>query len=373
MKRYISLLLILALALGIAACTSRPEDVETTATPEDASTPAPTPELTPEPTPTPTTEPTPEITPEPTEPPYRNQFNGEGMATFDNTRPFAVMINNINVAQPQCGIGEADIIYEVLAEGGITRMMAIFSDIQSVDAIGSMRSIRPYYVDIALAYDAVTVHAGYSEAAISRIRSYGVNNICGVTGSYADSTFYRDPARMSNGWEHSLFTTGEKLYNCAESLGYALTVGDDYDTGLNFVTDAVPGDGDSAEVITVDFCSFKTTELTYHEDTGLYTAVQHGGDYYDGNTGENVTFTNVLVLAAPSRVIDSAGRLDVTLTGSGSGYFACGGKYVPVTWQRESLTEPFTYTLADGSELNLEVGKTYIAIIDDDSGTVKFA
>ena len=92
------------------------------------------------------------------------------------------MINNINLAQPQCGIGDADIIYEVMAEGGVTRMMAIFSDIKNAGRIGSMRSIRTYYVDIAMAYGAVAVHAGYSQQANDRIRSNGVNNIDGVTG-----------------------------------------------------------------------------------------------------------------------------------------------------------------------------------------------
>jgi hypothetical protein len=81
---------------------------------------------------------------------------------FGDARPYAFMINNIIYAQPQCGISGADIIYETLAEGGITRMMAIFTDLTDVGAIGSIRSIRSYYVDISLAYDAIPIHAGGS-------------------------------------------------------------------------------------------------------------------------------------------------------------------------------------------------------------------
>jgi hypothetical protein len=368
MKRFISLLLIIALCLSVGACTTRPEE------------PVETPDETPEETAEPTAEPTPEATPTPTpeepeetEPLYRDFFDGEGLDEQDYTRPFAVMINNINVAQPQCGIGDADIIYEVLAEGGITRMMAIFSHVKDAGVIGSMRSIRTYYVDIAMAYQAVAVHAGYSQQAISRIRSNGVDNICGVTGSYASETFYRDTSRMSYGIEHSLFTTGEKLYNCADKLGYALTVDEDYSNGLSFVKDGTPEDGEAANSINVSFSGYKTTKLTYHDDTELYTAVQHGGDYIDGDTGDNVTFTNVLVLSAATKTIDDYGRLDVTLTGTGTGYFACGGKYVEIIWSRDSLNDPFTYTLTDGTPLDIGVGKTYIAIIATNGGEVEFA
>lgn len=373
MKRYISLILILLLVIAVAACTTRPAESEATPAPssdaEVTAKPSGTPDV--QPSAEPSAEPTQQ--PEETEPPYRSFFSGEGLSQQDYTRPFAVMINNINVAQPQCGISQADIIYEVLAEGGITRMMAIFPNIKDVGVIGSMRSIRTYYVDIAMAYGAVAVHAGYSEQAIARIRSYGVNNICGVTGYYADSTFYRDSSRMSHGIEHSLFTTGEKLYNCAEKLGYSLTIDEDYNDGLSFIKDGTPADGQPANTISVDFSSYKTTDFTYHEDTGLYTAVQHGGSYIDGDTGENVTFTNVMVLSAATKTIDSYGRLDVTLTGEGDGYFACGGKYVAIKWSRAGLEDPFSYTLADGTPLEIGVGKTYIGIIASNGGSAEFA
>ena len=368
MKRFISFMLAVLLVFSLAACTER----ETPAVTPSAE---PTSEPTAEPTAQPTAEPTSEPTAEPvseTEPPYRSFFTGEGLSEPDYTRPFAVMINNINVAQPQCGIGNADIIYEVLAEGGITRMMAIFSNVKDAGVIGSMRSIRHYYVDIALAYGAVAVHAGYSQQAIQRIKDYGVNNICGVTGSYASKTFYRDQNRMANGYEHSLFTTGEKLYNCAEGLGYPLTVDEDYDNGLRFTENGTPENGEAADSIEVSFSGYKTMKLTYHEDTGLYTGFQHGNRYYDGDNNTDVTFRNVMVLYADTKVIDSYGRLDVKLTGEGTGYFACGGKYEEISWSRKDLNSPFEYTLKDGSQLELGVGKSYIAVIATDGGKVTF-
>ena len=103
---------------------------------------------------------------------YYAPLTGEPLSTKpENTRPFAVMINNIVYAQPQVGISNADMIYEIPAEGGITRMMAIFSHLYDVESVGSIRSLRPYYLSVALSYDAIVIHAGGSEQAYSDVRT----------------------------------------------------------------------------------------------------------------------------------------------------------------------------------------------------------
>lgn len=368
MKRILSLIMTAAVLLSLFACTRRPE-TEQEATPEISAelSGGIIPELTPEPTPT----------PEPTQAPvlYRNFLNGEPLGEPDYTRPFAVMINNIVYAQPQCGVGEADIVYEVLAEGGITRMMAVFSHIEDAGILGSIRSIRPYYVDIALAYGAIPVHSGYSVAAIEHIHEMGVSNIDGGTTKYSDEAFYRDKSRMANGYEHSMFTTGDALRTCAEKLGYELQLPGTYSSGLSFTEDASPAGGEDASEIKVSFSSLntKTTQLSYHEDTGVYTAVQHGGDYIDGNTNEPLAFTNVLVISAETKQLDSDGRLSVDLTGSGSGYFAHGGKYSKIEWSRAGLTSPFVYTLSNAEPLDLGAGKTYIAVVPTTGSEVTFS
>jgi len=376
MKRLLTMLLCAALLLAAVGCTSREPVAETPDVTETPATATPVPTPNPTETPAPTEEPV-EETPAPTEEPepaYRNAFNGEGMEEPDNTRPFAVMINNLKEAQPQCGVSDADIIYEVLAEGGVTRMMAIFSDITKATHLGSIRSIRPYYIDISLAYGAVTVHAGGSDDAYSRIRSSKIENIDGVRGSYKNTPFARDQQRIYDGYatEHTLFANGEKLYACAEQLGYALTVGEDYDNGLRFVKDATPADGTDCAGAKIVFNSGKTTGLTYHEDTGLFTATQHGGSYKDGNTGDAVTFRNVLAIWAPTKVLDSYGRLSVGLTGGGEGYYACGGKYVEITWERDTVQDCFRYYLSDGTELSVSEGKTYVAVLSIGESRIEF-
>ena len=105
---------------------------------------------------------------------YYAPLTGEPLSSKPaNTRPFAVMINNIVFAQPQVGISNADMIYEIPAEGGITRMMAIFSHLYDVESVSSIRSLRPYYLSVALSYDAIVIHAGGSEQAYSDVKKIG--------------------------------------------------------------------------------------------------------------------------------------------------------------------------------------------------------
>lgn len=364
-KRMLSLLLAALLLCAAAGCTVRGETA-VTESPAPTETPGLSPTPTPTPTPTPKPTPTPEPTPEP-EPAFRHPLNGSAMDAPLTDRPFAVMINNRSVALPHCGVSQADILYEVLVEGSVTRMMAIFSDIRPVEKLGSIRSIRPYYLDIGLTYGAVLCHAGGSEAAYGRIRSEGLQNIDGVRGSYSFAVFYRDPNRMTGGIEHSLFTSGENLYKCAQEKKYPLTV-EDYDAGLLFARDAVPTDGESAEHMKIDFTYYKSTDFSYDADAGCYTMRQYDQDYIDGNTGEKVEFQNVLALSVKVALLDGEGRISVDTTAGGEGWFLCGGKYVPITWARDA-GDVFRYYNADGSELHLAEGRSYIALVPT-TGTV---
>ena len=366
MKRLFILLFAMILLLSAAACGSEPAQPAETPSPAPTAAPTPTPAATPEPTPEATPEPTPEVTPEPSpEPtplPYQHPLTGERLAEpFGNSRPYAVMINNINVAQPQCSTSQCDILYEILAEG-TTRMMAVFSSLDGVGSMGSMRSLRPYYLDIATTYDAIMVHAGGSDQAYSDVKTLHWNNIDGVRGPGA-SAFARDPNRMAHGIEHSLFTTGQKILDMTAELKYRTEhESEDYDYGLRFTENGTPS-GAAAETVEVHFGNYKTTTFTYDEQAQLYYPAQYGSDYVDGNSGEKVGFTNVLVLYAPTRMLDNYGRLGITLTGSNEGLFVCGGKSTHITWERETAADRFSYVKADGSPLTLGIGTTYVCVV----------
>ena len=309
----------------------------------------------------------PEATPTPTPTPEKisNPLTGETIdEDISMNRPYAVMLNNIKVALPQCGVSKADIIYEILAEGNITRFEAIFSDLDGVGNIGSMRSSRPYYIEVALSYDAIYVHAGGSEQAYSDISSKGVNNIDGVRGAYSGEVFYRDPTRQKYGTEHSLFTTSDKVLEYTGKLGYESQHDGSFDYGLSFTESVDMGSAATpASTVNVSFEGIKDTSFTYHSDTGYYTGFQYGTDFVDGTTNETVKFKNLLVLYADTKILDDYGRRAVDLDGTGTGHFICNGKTIPIKWSHGGTGSTFTYELEDGTPLELGVGKTYIAIV----------
>ena len=146
-----------------------------------------------------------------------------------------------------------------------------------------------------------------------------------------------------------------------------------YETGLSFADNAAQQCTADAATAQVTFNASKSTSFTYHADTGKYTAVQYKGDYKDGATGEPVPFSNLLVLSADMKTVDSYGRLAVDLIGSGTGYFVTGGKYVPIKWARSDINSCFTYTLEDGTALNLSRGTTYVGVIPTNGGSVNFS
>lgn len=300
-----------------------------------------------------------------------NPLTGEKVSEDkSDLRPYCVMINNHPDARPCVGLSQASIIYEALAEGGITRMMAVFNDVDGV-TVGSLRSARPYYISMAQAYDAIYVHAGGSEQAYSDIKSLGIDNIDGVRGARSGeaSCYYRDKTRLSQGKnvEHTLFADGSKLASFAAN-NYELKHSSSYDTGygLKFSADAASQCTSSAADFTVPYGYYKTT-FKYNADKKCYNAFISGTEYADGGNNSSIDLANVIVLNIPTKTIDSYGRQAMEMTGSGTGYFFTGGKYVEINWSRADRADNFHYTLKDGTPLNLSIGKTWISIAPLDS------
>ena len=146
-------------------------------------------------------------------------------------RPYAIMINNIiNANAAQCGTSEASILYEALAEGGITRLMGIFEDVYDKDGnpikrIGSTRSARHYYVSFADEYDAIYVHFGETKYATKKIKSLGVDNLSGLTG-IGGTVFFRDNNLKA---PHNAFASGEGILAGTEAKKYRTTYKDGYE------------------------------------------------------------------------------------------------------------------------------------------------
>lgn len=354
--------LLMALCMLLCACAKAPEEttLPTTEPTEETTVPTTVPTE-----PAPTTEPT-EPETEPTEPEpqgFPNPLTGELMAEPYMDRIYAVVVEDDKKSLPHWGVGQADILYEMPHEFGITRMVALYTDVGAVEKVGPNRSARPYLLNLAQSYDAIFVHAGGSTQAYKDLKNTGWNDIDGVKNDW--DHFKRDKDRLNAGVsrEHTMYTTGEELLDATKDHGYKTTRGEVVDYGLSFAKDGTP-EGESAETINIRFQkSGKKTNLYYNAEAGTYTMEQYDRTYVDGNTGNAVEFENVLILKADVGILNDYGALTVDLVDSGSGYFACGGKMVPIHWSRSGTSEHFVYTLEDGTPLTLGVGTSYIAVV----------
>lgn len=358
-KRALALCLAVWVMVSLGACGGKPEP-EPDPEPEEKTDVVPAPE--------------PEPEPEPDVPAGVNPLTGLPMEPeYENNRPIAIMLNNLKAAQPQLGISRADIIYEVPVEGGITRMLCLYQTVEGVDILGSVRSARPYFVELALGHDAIYVHAGGSQEAYSNLRSWKVDHMDGVRGADDAKIFWRDPdRRRNNGYEHSLITSGEKILEYLDKGKLETEHADGWNCLQAFKEDGTPAGGEAAEHIRVRFSGYKTGTFDYDAASGKYLAGQYGKEHMDGGTGDQVSATNVLVLKTSIAVLDDVGRLRVQTTGEGEGLYFCGGRAVPIRWSRTDRNSAFSYTLEDGSALALGQGNSYVCILSPKTSTVEY-
>ncbi len=367
-KKIIVLLLALSM-LVLCGCGAGPAE-ETTA----PSTAAPTIEMpTEEPTEVPTTavpteEPTEPPTEAPTEPPVpTNPLTGEVLDAPMDSRVFAVTINNVPGAMPMCGVSKADLFFEMFINDYATRGLALFADIREVSSVGSVRSHRFNFTELAQTYDAIVVHAGGSDAVIAHANAAGIDRLSAESekGNY----FFRDQGRIGAGyaWEHTLFIRGAETMAHAENKGMRVTRDPDRDFGLRFAEDGTPADGETANVIDIRLIHKnvpKKTKMTYIPDTGLYQFNQFSSDMWDNSENQSICFKNVIVMMCTvnNEIHGSTTYHVAQLVGSGDGWFACGGKIIPIKWSHESLDAPIVFTHTDGTPLELGIGNSYIAI-----------
>ncbi|MCL2202346.1 MAG: DUF3048 domain-containing protein [Defluviitaleaceae bacterium] len=336
-----------------------------------------------EPTPSPT--PNPWVTPPPTVAPHedyeeedyeeicllpRSQLTGLLIAeAYANRRPIAVVINNLHGALPQSGIASADIIYEVLVEGDVTRLVAVFQS-EWPEKIGPVRSARDYLVDFALNHDGVFIHHG--ESPNSHLRWPFLNGARIDGGRWETRGFWRDRnypewARNSGrrALEHSSYTGGGHIANILESQSirhYTQDAG-----GFTFCEDIQEGYAGEALRFTVPFSTHYARTFIFDPETGHYAVAYRHGPTMDEYTAQPVFVRNILVKMTQVRVIanDRAGRRTVATVGEGDGYLFNGGTYRPVRWATQSHTAPLRWYNPDGTPLVLLPGPTWINVLQN--------
>ncbi len=295
----------------------------------------------------------------------KNHLTGEMSLDKDsaNKRPLAVMINNIKISLPQRGISKADVLYETLAEGGITRIMAMFADPEEIPDLGSIRSARSYYVELAASHNAIFTHAGGSDGAYSTIKQKNIDNIDFLSGA---SAAYRDKDRLNNRVpaEHTLFTNAELLAKRLKNKDLYAKIDDFFRFGDN--TKQMEN-AEAALNITAPFSNSAKATFTYDSESGLYKKGQFNAPHIDGATGETLTFKNVFLLkTAITKTNDYKNHVAVDLT-SGEGYYACEGKMIPIKWQKNGFNKQLKYYTMDNNEIYVAEGKSYVCILPEKS------
>ena len=281
--------------------------------------------------------------------------------TDSNTRPYAVMINCHNGALPQAGLNNAYIVYELMVEGGITRMMALFKD-KDVDKIGSIRSARTQYLDYVYENDAIYIHAGGAEDATKRIANEGINDV-DVDGAYG----IRDTS-LNRAWEHKLFTNTALVKKGATDKGYRLTT--DTKSLLNYTTDEIDPttyQGSSiANNVSIKYSDYRTSNYTYDSSSKTYLRSMNSTKNTDLVTGEQYKVKNILVYAVNySSYCDHGYCLyqKIDNVGTGEGLYITDGYSIPIIWEKSSKNAKTIYKLKEtGKELELNDGNTYIQI-----------
>ncbi len=299
-------------------------------------------------------------------PEYVNPLTGLGVSEdIADNRPIAVMINNIKAAMPQHGTSAADVIYECIVEGAQTRLMAVYLDYENLPSIGSVRSSREYYLDFAGNHDAIYVHAGGSDEAYRQLKLSRTNNLDGVN-MYLPDTFYRDKERLkTHPYEHTLMTNGEKIVSGIEYKGYRSEADTDFVQPFKFVDfeeEIIPR-GDSADYVGVSYSAAHSPYYTYDSESLKYTRYQFDAKQKDANTGDALTFDNIVILYLNTYYTgDDKGHYSVKATGTGDGIYVTRGKSEKITWKKDSRNSAVKLYDLDGNELVMNRGKTMMQI-----------
>ena len=278
-----------------------------------------------------------------------------------NSRPIAVMINNHDTARPyHSGLQDAYVIYEMIAEGGYTRNMALFKD-KATERIGSVRSSRPYFLDYVLEHDAIYVHWGWSPQAESDIATLGIANINGLT--YDGKYFYRDHT-LGVPLEHTGFTSMSLIQNAIGRLKYRKTTTEksllgysvaslDYSTYPSVL---------AATHIHIPYSSMVKTSYIYDSTTQVYFRYVNNEVHSDYVTKEPYTFKNIILYQVANKALDSYGRQTLDNINKGTGYYISLGMAVPITWEKSARGAQTIYRLTDGTPLQVNDGNTFIQI-----------
>ncbi|GHI01242.1 DUF3048 domain-containing protein [Neobacillus kokaensis] len=294
---------------------------------------------------------------------YTYPLTGIAAKQEPEQRAIAVMVNNHPKARPQSGLNKADIVYEILAEGDITRFLAVFQS-EKPGNIGPVRSARDYYIKLAKGLNALYIAHGFSPEAKKLLNNNYVDNINGI---YYDGTLFKRSKNRKA--PHNSYITYENILKGAKQKKYSMK---SLPPGFQFLTekDSKKISGDEANTVEITYSKGGISDSSFDYDStlGQYKRFSGGKQTVDLDTNGPVLVENIFIIETVHRFIDSYGRRDVDLTSGGKGYLLQKGRVNVVNWEnRNGLIVP----VKDGIEVKMVPGKTWVNVVPTNPGLQK--
>ena len=299
---------------------------------------------------------------------YRDPLTGELIDDdLSGMRPAAVVIKNDRLAAPQYGLSEAGILYEAAVEGGMTRFLAVYPGVSSLDNVGPVIDSRTYFYDFAANHDAMIVIAGSTAAGRELAEKRNITALDAIVGEL-EPGFERNAQLISErGSENSILAKGSGLKFRAQALGVEIRTDKapvPY-TILDSMENREMPDGKHCSKLSIQFSANMNVYFTFSTLTNTYSRFQYGDKHIDAKTGKQLSFANLLVIFADQNTLNPAtGEISISASGKGTGYYVYGGSYIPISWTRTGGEYPIKLYEADGkTPLTVSAGRTYIAVM----------
>ena len=291
------------------------------------------------------------------------RLDGIIVATADaNKVPACVMIENaaFDGVRPQAGLSSAQVVYEIIVEGGITRLMGVFGG-EHADKVGPVRSARDTYLEFASEYHCGYFHAGGSFTAMQAIRNFDLRD---VDGLLEPKWFWRDAGRPS---PHNLFTSTDNMYN-AISGGHSWTDTPTF-ASWKFVDDSDIPSGPVATEVNIGFGGSYDVKYMYNTDNKYYERYNGGAAHTDFNTGKILTARNIIIEHVPAGVwLEGKGRINFDVTDSGNVDIIHDGVVTSGFWKKDNREARTHFVNGDGLELPLARGNSWVELVPDGYG-----
>lgn len=292
-------------------------------------------------------------------------------------RPVAVMVNNVQKAMPQYGVSQADLIFEIPVEGDATRFMALYGDYTKVPQICPIRSCRYYFPALSQGFDAFYVNWGIDDTIADYLQALDLDQIEGITNT--GGLFGRDQEKLGQGYavEHTGFFDGTRLVSYIESKGLRTDLKEEKKGAaflFNGMDEQLKPEGSDCTQVDVQFGAQSST-FTYDAEKNLYLKQINGTPQTDAKTGEQLAFTNVLVLETEISVRDEVGHKQIDWDGGANakGYYISNGGVQEIRWSKDENNEESYLRFFDlsGKEIKINRGKSYIALNYANKTTIK--